>query len=141
MPQSVLHPSIRLSYFEDMTKWDPSVPACARVLLEHLYETYKEDGHPLDSMEPAGVEKTTSIFMQAIQNMTPADQRAVVTEIESFFSGTYPCLDGDALKWWKVWLLVYINVAHTDYDHTHSNMPLTFPYSLALHAMSWPFPE
>ena len=43
-----------------------------------------------------------SIFMQAIQNMTPADQRAVVTEIESFFSGTYPCSDGDALKWWKV---------------------------------------
>lgn len=102
-----------------MTKWDPSVPARARVLLEHLYETYKEDGHPLDSVEPAGAEKMTSIFMQAIQNMTPADQRAVVTEIESFFSGTYPCPDGDALKWWMVRLvhiltsLVLIAVMHT----------------------------
>jgi hypothetical protein len=91
-----------------MTKWDPSIPVHARVLLEHLYETYREDGHSLDSVEPAEVQKMTLIFMQAIQNMTPANQRVVVMEIESFFSGTYPCLDGDALNWWKVCLLVCI---------------------------------
>jgi hypothetical protein len=95
-------PSIRLSYFEDTSKWDSAVPARARILLEHLYETYKEDGHPMDAKTPAGTDTMKSIFMQAIQNMTPTDQRAAVTEIESFFSGAYPCLDGDALKWWKV---------------------------------------
>ena len=71
-------------------------------LLEHLYDTYTENGHPMDAKAPAGTDAMKSIVLQAIQNMTPADLRAVVMEIESFFNGMYPCLDGDALKWWKV---------------------------------------
>lgn len=39
--------------------------------------------------------------MDAIKIVTPSLSRAV-TEIEAFFSGTYPCTDGNALKWWKV---------------------------------------
>ena len=56
----------------------------------------------MDAKTPAGTDAMKSIVLQAIQNMTPADLRAVVMEIESFFNGMYPCLDGDALKWWKV---------------------------------------
>lgn len=101
----MLHPSIRLTYFEDTTKWDQSVPAHARTLLEHLYEVYEADSSPTNTPTPKAPFAATSIFMQAIQNLTPAEQRAVVTEIEAYFSGTYPCLDGDALKWWKVYIL------------------------------------
>ena len=56
----------------------------------------------MDAKTPAGTDAMKSIVLQAIQNMTPADLRAVVMEIESFFNGMYPCLDSDALKWWKV---------------------------------------
>ena len=93
-----------------------------RILLEHLYDTYKKDSHPMDAKTPAGTDAMKSIFLQAIQNMTPADQRAVVTEIESFFSGTYPCLDGDALKWWKVHMTpcTYVNTVLTAVAYTGS---------------------
>ena len=98
----VLHPSIRLSYFEDSIKWDPSIPIRARVLLEHLYETYSSE----DPLVAASVTDlpadANSFFLDAIRTLTPSNKKALVTEIESYFNGTYPCLDGKALKWWKV---------------------------------------
>ena len=97
----VLHPSIRLSYFEDKSKWDPSIAIRARVLLEHLYEIYKEDGPVSDTAAPHAQNPAPSVFMDAIKIVAPSLSRAV-TEIEAFFSGTYPCTDGNALKWWKV---------------------------------------
>jgi len=39
--------------------------------------------------------------MDAIKIVAPSFVWAI-TEIEAFFNGTYPCLDGNALKWWKV---------------------------------------
>ena len=39
--------------------------------------------------------------MDAINIITLSLSRAI-TEIEAFFSGTYPCTDSNALKWWKV---------------------------------------
>ena len=76
----------------------------------------------MDAKTPAGTDTMKSIFLQAIQNMTPADQRVVVTEIGSFFSGTYPCLDGDALKWWKVHMThcTYVNTMLTAVAYTGS---------------------
>ena len=97
----VLHPSIRLSYFEDKSKWDPSIAIRARVLLEHLYEIYKEDGPVSDTAAPHAQNPAPSVFMDAIKIVAPSLSRAV-TEIEAFFSGTYLCTDGNALKWWKV---------------------------------------
>jgi hypothetical protein len=96
------------SYFEDVSKWDPSIAARARVLLEHLYEVYKADGCASEATAPEVTSTATSIFLDAIRNLTPAQQRAAVTEIEVFFSGAYPCLDGDVLKWWKVGIIVYV---------------------------------
>ena len=87
-------------YFEDASKWDPSI--AARVLLEHLYDVYKADGCTSEVTAPEVASTVTSIFLDAIRNLTPPQQRAAVTEIETFFSGAYPCLDGDVLKWWKV---------------------------------------
>ena len=77
-----------------------SVPAHAQTLLEHLYDVYKADNPTSDTPAPKAPSVATSIFLQAIQNLTPAEQRAIITKIEAFFSGTYLCLNSDPLKWW-----------------------------------------
>jgi hypothetical protein len=72
------------------------------MLLEHLYDVYKAD---ISTLKPTTVEWPavgTSVFLDAIQNLLPAQQHAAISEPESFFNGTYPCLDGNALLWWKV---------------------------------------
>jgi hypothetical protein len=102
----VLHPSIRLAYFEDKSKWDESIPMRARVLLEHLYDVYKEDS-PASEPHVPEASATASIFLNAIRNLSPADQRAAISELEAYFNGTNPCLDGDALRWWKVSLVYF----------------------------------
>ena len=44
-----------------------------------------------------------SIFLDAVRNASPHTQpKPAITELEAYFSGTNPCLDGDTLKWWKV---------------------------------------
>jgi hypothetical protein len=73
----------------------------ACILLKHLYEIYKEDGPVSDTAAPQARKTTPLVFMDAIKIVAPSLSRAV-TEIEAFFSGTYLCTDGNALKWWKV---------------------------------------
>jgi hypothetical protein len=97
----VLHPSIRLAYFEDESKWDELVAMRARMLLEHLYEVYKEDTPSSKGSVPKPP-AAASVFLDAIRNLSPAQQKAAISELEAYFNGTNPCLDGDALKWWKV---------------------------------------
>ena len=93
----MLHPTIRLAYFEDKSKWDESVPMRARVLLKHLYDVYKEDSPASEPCVPKAP-ATASIFLDAIRDMSPA----AISELEAYFNGTNPCLDGEALRWWKV---------------------------------------
>ena len=72
-------------------------PARAQILLD---EVYKTDGSPLGAAQ-----RTVgggAICLDAIRNLTPVQQRAAVAEIEAYFSGTYPCLDGDVFAWWMV---------------------------------------
>jgi hypothetical protein len=98
---SVLHPSIRLAYFEDKSKWDESVANRARVLLEHLYDVYKEDAPESERAVPK-TPAAASVFLNAIRNLSAAQLKAAISELEAYFNGTNPCLDGDALRWWKV---------------------------------------
>ena len=95
-------PCICLAYFEDASKWDSSIVVHAHVLLEHLYDIYQVDGCASNMTAPEVASMVISIFLDDIQNLTPTQQRIAVTKIEAFFSGTYPCLNGDVLKWWKV---------------------------------------
>lgn len=72
------------------------------MLLEHLYDVYKTDS---STSKPTMAEKTltaTLVFLDAILNLSPAQKHAAISEVEAFFGGTYPCLDGNALLWWKV---------------------------------------
>jgi hypothetical protein len=103
---SVLHPSIRLTYFQNSAVWGPTLATRARTLLEHLYTTYRDDNNP--SRTTAAVSSSTStesIFMDTILSMTPNQQQALVTELEDYFSGRFPCSDGNVLAWWKVMVL------------------------------------
>jgi hypothetical protein len=100
---SVLHPSIHLAYFEDSSKWDLSIPIRARVLLEHLYDVYKADMSTLKPPTAAEMPAAgTSVFLDAIRTLSPAQQCAAISELDTFFNGTHPCVDGNALLWWKV---------------------------------------
>jgi hypothetical protein len=72
------------------------------VLLEHLYDVYKEETPPSDSSAPKAPPAAASVFMDAIRSLAPAQLNAALNELEKYFSGTYACLDGNVLKWWKV---------------------------------------
>jgi hypothetical protein len=101
------------------------IAACTHVLLEHLYDVYKADGCTSEATAPEVASIATSIFLDAIRNLMPAQQRAAVSEIEVFFSSAYPCLDGDVLKWWKVGIIFYVLLL----------LPMT---ALQIHAVDFP---
>jgi hypothetical protein len=78
----------------------------ACTLLEHLYTTYRDNNNP--SKTTAAVSSSTStesIFMDTILSMTPNQQQALVTKLDDYFSGRFPCSDGNVLAWWKVMVL------------------------------------
>jgi len=98
---AVLHPSIRLTYFEDMSKWDMSIANRARLVLEHLYNVYEEES-PVPELSVPKPPMAASVFLDAVRNISPrTQQKPAITELEAYFSGTNPCLDGDALRWWR----------------------------------------
>ncbi|KAJ7183337.1 hypothetical protein C8R46DRAFT_884226 [Mycena filopes] len=109
---AVLHPAIRLVYFES-GQWDSGLASRARIILEHLYDVYKEEWE--ESNPPASTSKhksstTTSpskgIFRRALASGVASGStlRKLQNELEVFFSGIYPMADDDddVLAWWKV---------------------------------------
>jgi len=58
-----------------------------------------------------------SVFLDAVRNISPrTQQKPAITELEAYFSGTNPCLDGDALRWWKTNATNYPVLAHIARD-------------------------
>jgi hypothetical protein len=55
----------------------------AQVLIEHLYEVYKEDEPASDPAAPQAQKAAPSAFMDAIKIVAPSFSRAV-TEIKAF---------------------------------------------------------
>ncbi|KAJ6528845.1 hypothetical protein B0H19DRAFT_885820, partial [Mycena capillaripes] len=109
---AVLHPAIRLAYFQDVSRWDAGLARRAKTILEHLYDVYKEE-----SGDPAPDSSTTTsrtaskaspskgIFRRAVASTSSRAQSVrTQTELEVFFSGIYPMAedDDDILAWWKV---------------------------------------
>ncbi|KAF8576599.1 hypothetical protein K439DRAFT_1622742 [Ramaria rubella] len=90
----------------NMSKWDPGVEKHGRILLNHLYNVYSDES--LDGamiLPKPGLGKSSSvssIFAQAIKITHQNAQKTGPTELETYFSGTYPCTDGNALEWYKV---------------------------------------
>ncbi|KAF8583621.1 hypothetical protein K439DRAFT_1617328 [Ramaria rubella] len=79
---AVLHPSIWITYFEDDTWWAPAIPKHAHMLIDHLYNLYSEQGS----------HSGHSIFMQAIHGAQSHIQTNSTNDVESYFSGAYPCV-------------------------------------------------
>ncbi|KAF8584650.1 hypothetical protein K439DRAFT_1345601 [Ramaria rubella] len=102
---AVLHPSIWIAYFEDRTCWDPEVAKRARTLVDHLHDLYTEETQESETQKPDVPGSSTngsSIFMQAICGMQNKLQAHSTNEVESYFSGAYPCVDEDVLGWYRV---------------------------------------
>ncbi|KAJ6567513.1 hypothetical protein B0H10DRAFT_1965345 [Mycena sp. CBHHK59/15] len=96
----VLHPAIRLSYFQS-GDWDKDLAKRAKTILEHLYEVYKEEfeeDHPEASSSAAPKVHTTSpskgIFRRAVARAASGGS-TVQNELEVYFSGIYPMADDD----------------------------------------------
>ncbi|KIK73667.1 hypothetical protein PAXRUDRAFT_20611 [Paxillus rubicundulus Ve08.2h10] len=110
---AVLHPALWVSYFNNITLWSTNLnlPHCARVLLEHLYTTYKEetDGtatasgtcntSTLATTAPASPSKQ-SPFMATIKTHGAAN-RVAQNEVDVYVSGLFPYaeIDDNPLAW------------------------------------------
>ncbi|KAF8577228.1 hypothetical protein K439DRAFT_1365232 [Ramaria rubella] len=102
---AVLHPSICITYFEDLARWQPAVARHARTLLDHIYDTYAEmdDSPIIKPATPADPKhEQSSIFAQAIRSAEPKVSKSSTNELETYFSGAYPCVGEDILAWYKV---------------------------------------
>jgi hypothetical protein len=101
-----------LAYFEDKSKWDPTIADRARTLLAHIFEVYKAESTPTARSKPTTpASPSKSFFMEAICGLNLEQLQAAAGELEHYFSGTYPCLDGNALAWWKVSEVLIMSVS------------------------------
>ncbi|KAJ7277235.1 hypothetical protein C8J57DRAFT_1061135 [Mycena rebaudengoi] len=46
---AILHPAIHLSYFEDTTRWSTDLASRGKLILEHLYEIYREESTDVET--------------------------------------------------------------------------------------------
>ncbi|KAJ7263860.1 hypothetical protein C8J57DRAFT_1070296 [Mycena rebaudengoi] len=46
---AILHPAIRLSYFEDATRWSSDLASRSKLILEHLYEICREESTDIET--------------------------------------------------------------------------------------------
>jgi hypothetical protein len=124
-----------------MAMWDSLIAVHVRVLLEHLYNLYKAELETFTSNSPRGWKKSSaastsnSIFMDTIRNVNSSQSQALISELEDFSSGTYPCLDGNTLAWWKVDTLVN----QYDLNSQFRNMLLTSQCYPTSPVTFWPF--
>ncbi|KAJ7930296.1 hypothetical protein B0H13DRAFT_1858925 [Mycena leptocephala] len=107
----VLHPAIHLSHFQSDDWEEEGLASRAKIVLEHLYDVYKE---VLDEKEPTAATKTVStakttspskgIWRRALATASSSTAKKTQTELEVYFSGIYPMADDedDVLAWWKV---------------------------------------
>ncbi|KAK7014646.1 hypothetical protein R3P38DRAFT_2638211 [Favolaschia claudopus] len=108
---AVLHPAIRLAHFQN-SEWSPDIPARAKIVLEHLYEVYKEEFDETPAPKKSASSARTAspskgIWRRALGGSTTTQKSQ--TELEIYFSGIYPMdRDGedDVLGWWKVSMLL-----------------------------------
>jgi len=91
----------------------------ARTLLAHIFEVYKAETTPTARSKPTTpASPSKSFFMEAIRSLNPEQLQAAAGELERYFSGTYPCLDGNALAWWKVSEVLIMSVSQLTVDRT-----------------------
>ncbi|KAG1871756.1 hypothetical protein DFJ58DRAFT_762266 [Suillus subalutaceus] len=106
---AVLHPCIRVAYFEDKNLWPTgNLGSRAQILLEHLYGTYETDDGTIrksaatPASAPASPSKSALI---AALTMSSGGSSTAQKEVDIYLSGLYPCSPEqmtNPLQWWKV---------------------------------------
>ncbi|KAL1942606.1 hypothetical protein VTO73DRAFT_4846 [Trametes versicolor] len=120
---AVLHPALRVTYFENQNLWQPEIGARARTELSALYDEYAlkvaagnlqilarsghssgQSGAPQGTRAGKNQEAASKAgpMASAIQASGANDVQTSATEVELYLSHAYPCKDENgALKWWK----------------------------------------
>ncbi|CAE6470760.1 unnamed protein product, partial [Rhizoctonia solani] len=109
---SILHPGMRLSYFQDTEKSGTSGPLLARrgrELLEHLYKDYKlalSDSTTDSATQPTRptIINSTENWFDNLLNVTanqPGSTLFYFEELNDYFDGKYRYKCGDILVWWE----------------------------------------
>ncbi|KAJ7921045.1 hypothetical protein B0H13DRAFT_1604900, partial [Mycena leptocephala] len=144
---AVLHPAIRLTYFES-DSWDDAIPLRAKIVLEHLYDVYKEeldDKTPTAPQKIATTAKTTlpskGIWRCAFAGTSGSSTvKKIQSELEVYFNGIYLMADddNDILAWWKVVYSFFSVIVDLIYfPRCTQSISLSCPESCAT---SWQFP-
>ncbi|KAG0698114.1 ribonuclease H-like domain-containing protein [Suillus ampliporus] len=110
---AVLHPRMRVSYFEDESLWsNTNLTARVRILLDHMYQVYSEDSMdsstiiPATTVDPVSPVKRSAFKSAVKMHMQKAGPTsASQKEVDIYLSGLYPCTteqEDNPLIWWKV---------------------------------------
>ena len=128
----MLHPAIRVRYFENTDLWAPEVAVRARQLLEDTYTKYAEAAKSAASTAVPAEQTCTkphasrsSVFGAAIasgktMSRSPSESTESTahqgpSEVDIYCSNTYPCTDENgALPWWKVCIQSLVKFIVTD---------------------------
>jgi hypothetical protein len=112
----VLHPGMRLKFFENEAIWGDLIHR-GRILVEHLFETYKSE-RPSDDLpadrQAARPKLQASWSDQLLQMGLTISGASLDDELTRFFGNVYAYKPGmNVLQWWKVclfriYLLTYI---------------------------------
>ncbi|KAL4256202.1 Ribonuclease H-like superfamily protein [Pleurotus pulmonarius] len=104
---AVLHPSFRLRWLE--MNYTQSVADRAKKLLEEIFTQYKESSGAAPSQPAATIlNLSKSFFDRVIATMSDSNELIdAFKELEMYFNGSYPCVDGNVLLWWKNHCLIF----------------------------------
>lgn len=139
---TVLHPSVRLTFFEDKERWEPSTPERARNELKMMYDEYSKARAPSQtaSVHAEQSSKSTCAASKpafgfagavALRPTKTTNDDAVLSELELYFSGAYPCSNVyDVLQWWKVFYSPIVT-ASISLNTSNPEPCNTFPCALA----------
>lgn len=103
----VFHLVLCLQHFNKCDDWMPDIPACAHELLRDLMKKYSCD----DSMEALALTTAPTTLLLSLFftwsictsiTSTPQSTPMDNTKLDHYFSGIYPCCNGNVLSWWKV---------------------------------------
>ncbi|CAE7179522.1 unnamed protein product [Rhizoctonia solani] len=107
---SILHPGMRIKYFQDAQRWGslgPQLVKRGHELLEYLYELYKLEitpGQLKVDPTPCSRSSTQNLgWIDGLLDLTDKTNDSIFPEeVRNYLDGKYRYKGGDILVWWKV---------------------------------------
>ncbi|QRV87055.1 Zinc finger, BED-type predicted [Ceratobasidium sp. AG-Ba] len=105
---SVLHPGMRVAYFEDTEIWgDTELAKKGRALLEYMYEVYKDEsgqqaGNTVNATSYVTISRQPQGFIDRLLNLSGRrDSTVMYEEVLDYIGGRFPYEGGSILIWWR----------------------------------------